>query len=66
MNHSSTLRRQLLASGLLSTSLLALPGCGLSAALQKEPDHVYSTHSPQMIDQEAAEASRPVEARYPE
>lgn len=66
MNHRSKLRRRLLASSLLSTGLLSLTGCGLSAAFQKEPDHVYSTTTPQMIEQEAAEASRPVEARYPE
>ena len=66
MNYRSQLRRRLLASSLLSTGLLSLTGCGLSAALQREPDHVYSTTTPQMIEQEAAEASRPVEARYPE
>ena len=60
--------RDLVVSSLLGLGLSVLPGCGLSAFVKTEPDHVFSTPTPMAIErQAAAEASaRAPLASYPD
>jgi uncharacterized repeat protein (TIGR01451 family) len=56
---------RLFLAGVSGLCLSAISGCSLNSFVCSEPDHVYSTACPQMLD--AAERSKPipVEARYP-
>lgn len=58
--------RRLLACSLAGSSLLAFPGCGMTSRARQEPDHVYSTTTPQMLEQQSRGEPVPVEATYPE
>lgn len=66
MTASSSFQRRLLTAGLAGTGLFSLAGCGISSALRHEPDHVYSTTTPQMLESEAGGDPVPVPASYPE
>ena len=58
--------RRLLACTFAGSSLLAFPGCGMTSRARQEPDHVYSTTTPQMLEQQSRGEPVPVQATYPE
>ena len=68
MHSPNSTSRRLVALGLAGCSLLLSPGCGTSrwAKLDREPDHVFSTTTPQMLEHEASGEPVPVEAEYPD
>ena len=59
-------RQSLLANALTGLCLMSVCGCSLNALTHHEPDHVYSTASPKMLDAEERSKPIPVEVRYPE
>lgn len=59
-------RHSLFVQSLTGICLFAVSGCGLSTLARTEPDHVYSTASPGMLDAEEHSKPVPAEARYPE
>jgi uncharacterized repeat protein (TIGR01451 family) len=63
MKHSRKSNRSTLATILAGFGLLTPTGCG-TMQLNREPDHVYSTTTPQMMEQRASGQSMPVQARY--
>jgi len=63
MKHLRNSKRSSLATILAGAGLLSLTGCG-TMQLNREPDHVYSTTTPQMMEQQASGQSLPVQARY--
>ena len=68
MDSANSNFRRLMALGLASCGLLLSPGCGASrwATLDRKPDHVFSTTTPQMLEHEASGEPIPVKAEYPE
>lgn len=58
--------RRLLACIFAGSSILAFPGCGMTSRARQEPDHVYSTTTPQMLEQQSRGEPVPVQATYPE
>jgi len=66
MNDAQAFFRRLLAAGLAGSGMVTIAGCSITSALQHEPDHVYSTTTPQMLEHEARDQPVPVPANYPE
>lgn len=68
MNSPNSISRRLVALGLAGCGLFLSPGCGASrwAKLDSEPDHVFSTTTPQMLEHEASGEPVPVKAEYPD
>jgi uncharacterized repeat protein (TIGR01451 family) len=66
MNDAQAFFRRLLAAGLAGSGMVTFAGCSITSALHQEPDHVYSTTTPQMLEHEAGDQPVPVPANYPE
>ena len=58
--------RRLLVLSLTGLGLLLAPGCSLSPKTRRQPDHVFSTTTPQMLEYEASGKPIPVQAEYPD
>lgn len=66
MDSSRNLTRRLLVLGLTGLGLFPAPGCSLSPKARHQPDHVFSTTTPQMLEHEASGKPVPVQAQYPD
>lgn len=67
MSNSQKKSRRLLAWSLTGLGLWMAPGCSsLSSSTRHQPDHVFSTSGPQMLEQSADSQPMPARAKYPD
>ena len=66
MNADRNTSRRLMAWSLTGLGLFLSSGCGLSSAMQRYPDHVFSTTPPQMLEQQSDSQPLPARAHYPD
>jgi uncharacterized repeat protein (TIGR01451 family) len=68
MSSPNSIRRRLAVLGLLGLGTMSSAGCGASrwASLDREPDHIFSTTTPQMLEHEASGEPVPGTAEYPD
>lgn len=66
LNSNQTTTRRLVACGLTGIGMLLASGCSTLPSSRTEPDHVFSTTTPQMLEREATPAPIPVHAHYPD